>query len=172
MFASATQTPPAAPPAPAMSPSEVEQLLASVDAGAPPAAGPGGDSGSKQEAISRHDFPELASFSTDDLRKLRMRCESFVSSLAVRLSVHLRLECALQMTKFETVRYQALVDTLSQPAYLTLFRVEPLESICLLDIPARLALAIVDRELGGPAVWQNDVRDLTQIEAKLAIVRV
>jgi flagellar motor switch protein FliM len=49
-----------------------------------------------------------------------------------------------------------------------LFRVEPLESICLLDIPARLALAIVDRELGGPAIWQNEVRDLTPIEAKLA----
>ena len=168
MFASATQTPPAAPPAPAMSQSEVEQLLASVDERGATAAGQGGDSGSKQGAISRHDFPQLTSFSTGDMRKLRMRCDSFVSSLAARLSVHLRLECALQMSKFETVRFPALVDSLSQPAFLTLFRVEPLESVCLLDIPARLALAIVDRELGGPAVWQNEVRDLTHIEAKLA----
>jgi flagellar motor switch protein FliM len=72
------------------------------------------------------------------------------------------------MTKLETVRFQPLADALSQPAYLTLFRVEPLESVCLLDMPAHLALAIVDRELGGPAVCQDESRDLTQIEAKLA----
>jgi flagellar motor switch protein FliM len=72
------------------------------------------------------------------------------------------------MTKLESVRFQPLVDALSQQAYLTLFRTEPLESICLLDMPARLALAIVARELGGPAVCQEEIRDLTQIEAKLA----
>ena len=105
-----------------MSQSEVEQLLASVDESGALAAGPGGDPGSGQGLISRHDFPQLTSFSADEMRKLRMRCESFVSSLAARLSVHLRLECALQMTKFETVRFQPLVDALSQPAYLTLFR--------------------------------------------------
>jgi flagellar motor switch protein FliM len=43
-----------------------------------------------------------------------------------------------------------------------------MEHICLLDIPVHLALAIVDRELGGPAVCQEEVRDLTQIEGKLA----
>jgi len=168
MFASPPQTPPATTTAPAMSQSEVEHLLASVDQTHDLGAGLGEDSGSGQGLVLHPDFPQLTSFSAAEMRNLRMRCESFVSSLAARLSVHLRLECALQMTKLESVRFQPLVDALSQPAYLTLFKIEPLESVSLLDMPARLALAIVDRELGGPAVCQDESRDLTQIEAKLA----
>jgi flagellar motor switch protein FliM len=142
--------------------------LASVAEREELATGPGGDAGSGPGSISRHDFPQLTSFSAGEMRKLRTRCDFFVRSLAARLSVHLRLECALQMTRFETQRFQPLLDAFSQPAYLTLFRAEPLESVCLLDMPARLALAIVDRELGGPAVCQDEIRDLTPIEAKLA----
>lgn len=168
MFASPPQTPPATATAPAMSQSEVEQLLASVDQTQGLEAGLDEDSGPGPGLISRPDFPQLTSFSAAEMRNLRMRCESFVSSLAARLSVHLRLECALQMTKLETIRFQPLTDSLSQPTYLTLFRLEPLESVCLLDMPARLALAIVDRELGGPAICQDESRDLTKIEAKLA----
>ncbi len=168
MFASPPQTPPAAPAAASMSQSEVEQLLAAVDESGAMEAAPDEEPGSGPGLISRHDFPQLTSFSSGATRKLRMRCESFVGSLAARLSVHLRLECGLQMTQFETLRYQPLVGKFSQPAFLTLFKIEPLESVCLLDMPARLALAIVDRELGGPAVCQDEIRDLTQIEAKLA----
>jgi flagellar motor switch protein FliM len=88
--------------------------------------------------------------------------------MSARLSVHLRIECLLQLIRLETVRFQNLTAALSQPSFLTLFKMEPMESACLLDMPTRLALAIVDRELGGPAVCQDEVRDLTQIEAKLA----
>ena len=151
-----------------MSQSEVEQLLASVGGSDAVETGLDGDSGSGQTLISRHDFPQLASFSAGEMRNLRVRCQSFVSSLTARLSVHLRLECALQMTRLETVRFQALAAGLAQPTYLTLFKLEPLESVCLLDMPVRLALAIVDRELGGPAVCHEEGRDLTQMEAKLA----
>lgn len=168
MFASSPQSPPAAPAAPAMSQSEVEQLLASVgqsDALAP-GLGEGPDSG--PGLVSRHDFPPLTSFSTGEMRNLRLRCEAFVASLAARLSVHLRLECGLQMTRLESLRFQPLVDSLPTSTFLTLFRIEPLENTCLLDLPPRLALAIVDRELGGPAVCQDEVRDLTKMEAKLA----
>lgn len=151
-----------------MSQSEVEQLLASVSESDALAGGPGGDPGAGQDAISRHAFPQVSSFTPGEMRKLRLRCESFVSSLAARLSTHLRLECVLQMTKLDTLRFQPFVDALSNPTYLTLFRIEPLEGVCLLDMPARLGLTLVDRELGGPGVCQDEIRDLTQIEAKLA----
>ena len=151
-----------------MSQSEVEQLLASVGESEALGTGPGGEAGSGQALVSRHIFPQLAFFSAGELRNLRTRCQSFVSSLAARLSVHVRLECALQMTRLETVRFHSVVAALSQPAFLTLFKVEPMEGVCLLDIPARLGLVIVDRELGGPAVCQDEIRDLTEIEAKLA----
>ena len=168
MFASSPQTPPATQAAPAMSQSEVEQLLASVGEGDALGTGLGGEAGSGQALVSRHVFPQLALFSAGELRNLRTRCQSFASSLAARLSVHIRLECALQMTRLETVRFHSVAAGLSQPAFLTLFKVEPLEGVCLLDIPARLGLTLLDRELGGPAVCQDEIRDLTEIEAKLA----
>jgi flagellar motor switch protein FliM len=151
-----------------MSQSEVERLLETVSDSDALGAGLGSGPGSGQDLIARHDFPQVSTFSAGDLRKLRMRCESFVSSLAARLSLHLRLECALQMTKLDTIRFHPFIDSLSNPTYLTLFRIDPLEGVCLLDMPARLGLAIVDRELGGPAVCQDEIRDLTQMEAKLA----
>jgi flagellar motor switch protein FliM len=152
-----------------MSQTEVEQLLASVGVSDGVAvAGPAGSESPEQALISRPDFPLSTPFSTSEMRKLRMRCEAFVTALAARLSVHLRLECGLQMTKLDTVHYQAWVDALSQPAYLTLFRTEPMENICLLDIAVRLALVIVNRELGGAAACLEEGRDLTQIETKLA----
>jgi flagellar motor switch protein FliM len=151
-----------------MSQSEVEQLLASVGESQEMGAGLGGDAAAGQTLVSRHNFPPLAFFSAGELRNLRERCQSFASSLAARLSVHVRLECALQMTRLETVRFHSVAAALSQPAYLTLFKIEPLEGVCLLDIPARLGLAIVDRELGGPAVCPDEIRDLTEMEAKLA----
>jgi flagellar motor switch protein FliM len=151
-----------------MSQSEVEQLLASVGGNDAMESGSGGDSGAGQALVSRHEFPQLASFSAGEMRNLRIRCQSFANSLAARLSVHLRLEFALQLTRLEAVRFQPLMAALSQPAFLTLFRMEPLESVCLLDMPVRLALTVVDRELGGPAVCPDEVRDLTEMEGKLA----
>jgi len=168
MFASPAQSPPANPVATTMSKSEVEQLLASVSESDALAGGPGGDPGAGQDAVSRHDFPQVSSFTAGEMRNLRLRCESFVSSLAARLSIRLRLECSLQMTRLDTLRYQPFVDALSNPTYLTLFKIEPLEGVCLLDMPAKLGLTLVDRELGGPAVCQDEVRDLTEMEAKLA----
>jgi flagellar motor switch protein FliM len=150
-----------------LSQSEVETLLALVGGG----ASAGMDSKSPRAApvsISRHEFPQLSTFSPDQLRKLRLRCDAFNTSLTSRLSSHLRLECALQLTKLESVRYQHFVHALPNPTHLTLFTLDPLPGVCLLDLPSRLALSLVDRELGGPAVCEEYSRDLTQIEVKLA----
>jgi flagellar motor switch protein FliM len=154
-----------------MSQSEVESLLAMVGGGADSGAdsgSPRGEPGSAPTLIARHEFPQLSSFSADQLRKLRLHCEAFITSFAARLSAHLRMECTLQMTKLESVRFQPFVNALPNPTHLTLFKLDPMAGICLLDLPPRLALSIVDRELGGPALCEEDPRDLTQIEVRLA----
>jgi flagellar motor switch protein FliM len=151
-----------------MSQNEVEQLLASVGGSDALGTGPTGDAGGGDNLVLRHDFPLLTTCSPEEMRKLRLRCDSFVTALAARLSIHLRLECAVQMIKLDAMRFQAFAESLSTPTYLTLFRLDPLASTCLLDIPTRLALAVVDRELGGSASSPEESRDLTEIESKLA----
>jgi len=170
MEAAPPKTTPTSSASQTMSQSEVERLLAMVGGGDTVSAevnAPQGEAGGGPLMISHHEFPQLSSFSADQLRILRLRCEAFITSLTARLSNHLRMECTVQLTKLETVRYQQLVNALSSPTHLTLFQLQPMAGVCLLDIPPRLALAIVDRELGGPAVCEEEPRDLTQIEAKL-----
>jgi flagellar motor switch protein FliM len=121
----------------------------------------------KQENIQPYDFRQPAFLAPGELRKLRLRHEEFIRSLAARLSIYLRLEFSLQMSKLQTISYQKFAEGLGSPTHLTLFKAEPLKGICLLDIPPRLGLAIVDRLLGGAAQSYNTSRELTEIETAL-----
>lgn len=149
-----------------MSQSEVERLLASVE-GEQTAATPEPGAPLASGSPARLDFPAASLFSESEFRSLRTRHEDYIRSLGGRLSGHLRLECGLQMSKLETMRFRTYLEGLSNPTHLAVFRLEPMNGVCLLDIPPRLALSIVDRELGGPGHYQDDPRDLTKMETRL-----
>ncbi len=119
------------------------------------------------ENILSYDFRQPAFLAPNELRKLRLRHEEFVRSLASRLSMYPRLEVTLRMSKLQTIYFQNFTDGLSTPTHLTLFKAEPLKGIGLLDIPPRLGLTIVDRLLGGSAPVPEENRDLTEIETAL-----
>jgi flagellar motor switch protein FliM len=152
-----------------VSQSEIERLLAQIgNSDALPiesaAPSPGGGS---NDLIHRHEFPQLSLFTAAELRKLRVRHEEFVASLGARLSIHLGLDISLQMAKLETSSFQGFIDGLGNPTHLTVLKLEPLSGNCFLDIPLRLGLCVVDRELGGPGVWHDEPRELTKMESGL-----
>ena len=72
------------------------------------------------------------------------------------------MECGLKMTKLETVRFQPFISGLSNPTHLVLFQLDPPGSICLLEIPPRLGLCLIDRELGAPESFPEEPRDPDQ----------
>jgi flagellar motor switch protein FliM len=120
-----------------------------------------------QDAIQPYDFRQPVFLSAGELRKLRLRQEDFTRSLAARLSIYLRLEFGLQMSRLQTLTYQKFVDSLNNPTHLTLFKADPLRGVCILEIPSQLGITIVDRLLGGPAHTANLDRDMSDIEASL-----
>ena len=61
---------------------------------------------------------------------------------SAQLSLYLRLEASIQITKLEYRGYLACIDGLPNPTHLTVFKVEPLNGVCLLDIPPWLGLTI------------------------------
>ena len=124
-------------------------------------------SASQAPAYQPYDFRKPSFLSPAQLRKLRLRQEGFLRSLASRLSVYLRLEVSLQMSALKTLTYQELLKDWPSPTCLTLFKTEPLRGIGLLNIPTRLGLTLVDRLLGGPAQSVNLQRDLSEIESAL-----
>src|SRR5258708_28873642 len=144
-----------------LSPTDVDRLLSEVADQDIAVSKPMPEKDAKQpEKIQAYDFRQPAFLSPNDLRKLRLRYEDFVRSLAARLSIYLRLEFGLEMSKLQTLSFQRFTEDLANPTHLTMFKVEPLRGICLLDIPKRLGLTIVDRMLGGPALSVNAEREL------------
>jgi flagellar motor switch protein FliM len=153
-----------------LSQSEVERLLTQVaeqEAGGVVQKEDGQGGRKPKDTVQPYDFRHPVFLSAGELRKLRLRHEEFVRSLAARLSIYLRLDFSLQMTKLQTLTFQKFTEDLANPSYLTLFKVEPLRGISLLELPPRLGLTLVDRLLGGPAHPVNPDHDVTEIEGAL-----
>jgi flagellar motor switch protein FliM len=152
-----------------VSQSEIENLLAMVgsDGGGEAMLPVVGKDSSSESPSQRYEFPSASTLTPGELRKLRVRHEEFIRTLASRLSLHLRMECNLQMLKLETTTFRQFIDGLNNPTHLTLFRLEPFKGICLIDMPLRLALSLVDREMGGPAVVTDEARELSKMETRL-----
>jgi len=154
-----------------LSQSEVERLLAQVaeQENSVTVVKQGGDEKEtkSKESIQPYDFRHPVFLSPSELRRLRIRHEEFIRGLAARLSIYLRLEFTLQMSKLQTITYQKFAEALPNPTHLSLFKVEPLRGIGVLDIHPRLGLTIVDRLLGGPAHSIAADHDFSEIEMAL-----
>jgi len=120
-----------------------------------------------QDSIQPYDFRQPAFLSARELRKLRLWHEDFIRSLASRLSTYLRLEVGVQMAKLQTITYQKFLEILPNPTYITLFKADPMRGVCILELPLKLGLTIVDRLLGGSAMNVSGQRDMTEIEVAL-----
>jgi flagellar motor switch protein FliM len=117
--------------------------------------------------IEPYDFRNPAFLSEAELRRLRLLHEDFIRYLSARLSLYLRMEFGLKMAKLTTVTYSKFTDSLPNPTHLSLFKVEPLTGVGILDINPRLALTIADRLLGGRGHSVKAERYLTEIEIAL-----
>jgi flagellar motor switch protein FliM len=102
-----------------------------------------------------------------ELQHLRSLHEDFIRFLGARLSLFLRMEFSLKLTRLNTMSYGAFTGELAEVAHLCLFKAEPLTGIGLLDLNPSLALAIADRLLGGRGQAVAADRRLTEIEIGL-----
>lgn len=153
-----------------LSQAEVENLLnqvAASDAQTTVHTVTGEKASHHKDSIQPYDFRNPVFLSAGELRRLRIHHEEFIHSLAARLSIYLRTDFTLQMSKLLTLNFSKFTETLANPTHLTLFKVEPLRGICVLDVAPRLGLTIVDRLLGGPGHSVAAGRDLSEIEIAL-----
>jgi flagellar motor switch protein FliM len=133
----------------------------SPDAGQP--AAPAAESG----GVQPYDFRNPMLLSPREMRKLRLHQEDFVEALAARLSLHLRLEFSLKLIGLQTVACQKLSASWANPSNLTLFKLEPLRGISILEITPQLGLGMVDRLMGGPGQAGDAAQEMSEIERAL-----
>jgi flagellar motor switch protein FliM len=152
--------------------SEIDRLLAqTVESGAPKQQLIRAD-GHKSDAaaalkVEAYDFRNPAFLSEVELRRMRLLHEDFIRYLSARLSLYMRMEFGLKMAKLTTVTYSKFTESLPNPTHLSMFKVEPLVGVGILDINPRLALTIADRLLGGKGHSVKAERYLTEIEVAL-----
>ena len=113
------------------------------------------------------DFRQPSFLAPADLRRLRQRHEDFVRSLSARLSIYLRLEFGVTLTKFQILSYRQFTESLPNPTHLTLFKAEPLRGVGVLEIPRGLGVTIVERLLGGTAQGTGAEHEFSEIEIAL-----
>jgi len=124
--------------------------------------------------IEVYDFRNPVFLTEVELRRLRLLHEDFIRYLSARLSLFLRMEFTLKMSKLTTLAYAKFTESLSSPTHLCLFKTEPLLGVGILDVNPRLALTLVDRMLGGHGHSVKLERYLTEIEVALLedIIRI
>jgi len=150
--------------------SEIDKLLAqTAEVSAPKQQLLRADGAKTGEAlkVEAYDFRNPAFLSEVELRRLRLLHEDFIRYLSARLSLYMRMEFGLKMAKLTTVTYSKFTESLPNPTHLSLFKIEPLVGIGILDVNPRLALTIADRLLGGRGHSVKAERYLTEIEIAL-----
>lgn len=121
----------------------------------------------KGTRIETYDFRNPIFLTEVELRRVRIRHEEFIRYLAARLSIFLRLEYSLKMSRLSTLTYAKFTETIPNPAHVVLFKIEQLSGVGVIDINPRLALTMVDRMLGGKGRSVQGERYLTEIEINL-----
>ncbi len=114
-----------------------------------------------------YDFRQPAFLSSLEMRKLRLWHEDYARAVAGRLSMYLRIDAAVQLTKIEAVPYHRFIQGIPDSNYVTLFKVEPLRGVSVMELPSRLGMILVDRLLGGPAIPAETPRELSELEMAL-----
>jgi flagellar motor switch protein FliM len=117
--------------------------------------------------VEPFDFRNPTFLSDVELRRLRLLHEDYVRYLSARLSLYMRMEFGLKMAQLTTTSYAKFTENLPNPTHLSMFKVEPLVGVGILDINPRLALTIADRLLGGRGHSVKADRHLTEIEVAL-----
>jgi flagellar motor switch protein FliM len=155
-------------PANVLDQSEIDKLVAPGPE-TPPAKGGvlAADDPEVARKAEAYDFRNPAFLSEPELRRLRMLHEDFIRYVSARLSLQLRMDFGLKLAKLSTVTYAKFTDSLANLTHLSLFKIEPLVGIGILDLNPRLALTISDRLLGGRGQSIKAERGLTEIEIAL-----
>ena len=118
-------------------------------------------------SVKKYDFTNPIILSDADLSKLKTKSEQFVYYLAGHLSMFLRTEFNLELDDLNADLYVNFTQSVKTPSCVTLFKLQELNGVCLLDVNSHLSATVVDRILGGRGSTNPEVRGITDIEKAL-----
>ena len=117
--------------------------------------------------ISLHDFRNRTGISQADLRDIEALYQRYIRNLGARLSIFLRMECSLKLGKLSGYAFSRFCELMAAPSCISLFAIDQMRGVGILDVSLPLALSMADRLLGGKGRAPADERALTEIETAL-----
>ena len=154
----------------AAEPEPGEEGESTTDDVAEPAVDDAGVASTNGRIVKSHDWGEKRRLSNDQIRTLNDMHDQFAKSYGPALGSTLKREVMMTMEgEPKQISYGEYIGTLPNPTSLTRFVLPPLEGTAVLHLDLKLALAIVERVLGGRGdpVDDEDVRPATAIEEKV-----
>ncbi len=139
-------------------------------------AAPGSDSSGAPSAGGRRrrksgpqpfDFRRPSKFSRDHARALQIVHETFARQFTTILSTTLRSVSQVTVNTVDHISYDEYVRSSHELAFLALLSIDPLPGAGILQLPLDIAMAAIDRLLGGTGEGSQPSRALTDIEAVL-----
>ncbi len=129
---------------------------------------PGGGVNKERKVVFQpYDFRNPLYFTENETRQLQIQHEKFVHYLAARLAMFFRMDFSLKMGKLQTISYAKYMESIGNPSHVSLFNVEGLTGVGILDIKPALGITMVGRMLGGRGEAIQEERPLTEIELNL-----
>jgi len=117
-------------------------------------------------AYEVYDFRRPDKLSKDQLRTLQMVHETCSRLLASSLSAYLRVSTQVDLVSVEQIPYEEYMRSLTS-SIVNVVTLPPLAGQAILEIDFGIALAMIDRLLGGPGNMTKPTAVLTEIEKAL-----
>ena len=134
--------------------------------GLPAPTGPGG---ARLPRVRDVDFRRPSKFARDQIRRLQTAHESFCRSVSSRLSAELRTSLQLDVIGTDQLPYATVMAEEVPPhALVTVLDVDPLGTEIVVIMEMQLALALVDRLLGGTGMTPAAGGGMTEVEIAVA----
>ena len=118
--------------------------------------------------VAPYDFRRPHRISREQIRLMQNLHESFARQLGMGLSAVLRGRVEVEVLGLEQMSYEEYIFRMQPVTNIFLLRLkEEEESLAMLEVQSTLALALIDRTLGGPGTSPEQGRQLTMIEVTL-----
>ena len=117
--------------------------------------------------IQAYDFRNPSFLSDKEINQVRARNEKFAFYLGQALSLELRMNMDFAVKNLAVLNYAEYTQSISSPSHVSLFKIKEISGVGILEMGTVLALAMVDRSLGGRGAAVKEPRLLTAIESTM-----
>ncbi len=145
----------------------VDAALGAAAGTAAPAAPLTGKRARRKSGPQPFDFRRPSKFSRDHARALQIVNETFARQFTTILSTTLRSVSQVSVASIDHVSYDEYVRSCPDPSFMAILSVDPLPGAGILQLPLGIAMAAIDRLLGGNGEGNQPARALTDIESML-----